>query len=60
MELVGLPLAICVPLVVLLVALGVGAVVLLKLGVIAKYLTKEEPPEYGDYGLDQSHESGEK
>ena len=60
MELLGIPLAVCVPVLVLLGALGIGAVVLVKLGVIAKYFMKEEPPDYGDYGLDQSHESGEK
>jgi hypothetical protein len=39
---------------------GVGLLVLIKLGVIAKYALKEEPPDYGVYDLDQSQESGEK
>jgi hypothetical protein len=46
--------------VVLVGAVLVGIVVLLKLGVIVRYAGKEEPPDSGDYGLDQSHESGER
>jgi hypothetical protein len=38
------------------VALSIGAVVLIKTGVIAKYLFKEEPPDQGDYDIGQSHE----
>ncbi len=40
----------------LVIALALGAFILLKLGVIAHYALKDEPPEEGDYGLDQSHE----
>jgi hypothetical protein len=42
----------------LIVALTVGAVVLLKLGVLAKYALQPERPEdkLGDYGLEESHE----
>jgi hypothetical protein len=52
--------ALCLPLglgaLALLAVLGVGAVVLIKLGVLFKYATKEEPPDPGNYTLDQSHE----
>jgi hypothetical protein len=34
-------------------------VVLLKLGVLAQYLFKEEEPDRGDYDLDQSREAGD-
>jgi hypothetical protein len=45
---------------ILLALLGVGVLVLVKIGVIASYAVKEESPEGGDYGLDQSREpSGE-
>ena len=44
---------------VLLALFGVGILVLVKLGVIASYALKEEPPEGGVYGLDQSRESGD-
>ena len=43
---------------VLLALTGVGILVLVKLGVIAGYALKEEPPEGGAYSLDQSRESG--
>jgi hypothetical protein len=45
--------------IVLAAVLGVGVLVLIKLGVIAKYALKQEPPDEGEYGLDQSHEAGE-
>jgi hypothetical protein len=45
--------------VVLVVLLGIGALILLKLGVIAHYAVKDESAQEGDYGLDQSHEVGE-
>jgi hypothetical protein len=46
---------------ILLVALiGIGLLVLVKLGVITQYARKQEPPDAGDYELDQSHEAGEK
>ena len=45
---------------VLLALTGVGILVLVKLGVIAGYALKEEPPEGGAYSLDQSRESGDK
>jgi hypothetical protein len=43
----------------LTVALTIGAVVLLKLGVITHYAFKPERPEdkLGDYGLEESHEA---
>ena len=44
---------------VLLALIGVGILVLVKLGVIARYALKEEPPEGGVYSLDQSRESGD-
>jgi len=54
MEFCGLPLLLLIVLIVLLLV-GAGAVVvLLKLGVIAQYWSKDEPPEGGDYSLDQS------
>ena len=42
----------------LAVALAIGAVVLLKLGVITHYALKPERPEdkLGDYTLEESHE----
>ncbi len=45
----------------LVVALAIGAIVLLKLGVFAKYALQPERPEdrLGDYGLEASHEVGE-
>ncbi len=58
MELLGIPLFLCLGGIGLLIVLGSGALILLKLGVFASYLVKEEePPEYGEYGLDQSRES---
>lgn len=36
-----------------------GVLALVKLGVIARYALKKEPPEQGDYGLDQSQEVDE-
>jgi hypothetical protein len=43
---------------ILLVALiGLGLLVLVKLGVIAQYAHKQEPIDTGDYELDQSHEA---
>jgi hypothetical protein len=41
---------------ILVVALGVGAIILVKMGVIAKYLFKEEPADPGDYEIGQSRE----
>ena len=55
----------CTPLVLIVVAvLGIGllaavGVVLVKLGVIARYAVKQEPPDEGEYRLDQSQEPGE-
>ena len=42
----------------LVVALTIGAVVLLKLGVLTRYALRPERPEdkLGDYGLEESHE----
>jgi hypothetical protein len=45
--------------IVLVVVLGIGALVLVKLGVIVHYAAKDEPQHEGDYELDQSHEAGE-
>jgi hypothetical protein len=53
-----IPLGLCVGGLVLLLVLGVGAIVLVKLGVIAQYAIKDEPAEEGDFGLDQSREVG--
>ena len=44
---------------VLLALMGVGVLVLIKLGVIASYALKEESPEGGVYSLDQSREPGD-
>ena len=59
MELVCNPLVLIGALVALLVALGIGVIVLLKLGILARYALKEETPDQGDYGLDQSQEAGQ-
>jgi hypothetical protein len=53
------PLALIGGLLALVLVLGGGVVVLLKLGVLTQYLFKEEEPDQGDYDLDQSHESGQ-
>lgn len=43
---------------VLLLVLGGGLVVLIKLGVIGQHLLRPpEPPDEGEYRLDQSHSS---
>jgi len=60
MELVGIPVALCLGGLGLLAVLGGGALVLIKLGVIGQYAFKEEPPDLGDYELDQSHEAESK
>jgi hypothetical protein len=44
---------------VLFLVLGVVALGLIKLGVIAQYALKDEPAEEGDFGLSQSHEVDE-
>jgi hypothetical protein len=59
MEPVCSPLVLIGGLLALLVALGIGVVTLVKLGVLARYALKEEAPDQGDYSLDQSHEAGE-
>jgi hypothetical protein len=43
----------------LVLFLGIGALVLIKLGVITHYAMKDEPTDTGDYELDQSREVGE-
>jgi hypothetical protein len=48
-----------IAIVVLVAVLGVGALVLVKLGVIAHYAVKDETPDEGMYELDQSREAGE-
>ncbi|MFN2227938.1 MAG: hypothetical protein ACK2UY_16575 [Anaerolineae bacterium] len=53
------PLALIGGLLGLVLILGAGVVVLLKLGVLAQYLFKEEEPDRGDYDLDQSREAGD-
>ena len=45
---------------VLFAVAGFGVLVLVKLGVITKYAFKEQPPDSGDYELDQSQEAGDK
>jgi hypothetical protein len=40
----------------LLALLGVGVIVLIKLGVLVKYAAKQEPPDLESYDLDQSRE----
>ncbi len=40
----------------LLALLGVGALILIQLGVLVKYAAKEEPPDSENYDLDQSRE----
>jgi hypothetical protein len=59
MEPVCSPLVLVGALVALLVVLGIGAVVLVKLGVLAHYAVQEEVPDQGDYDLDQSQEAGQ-
>jgi len=44
---------------VLLALMGVGILVLVKLGVITGYALKDEPPEGGVYSLDQSREAND-
>jgi len=44
---------------VLLALMAVGILVLVKLGVIAGYALRENPPEGGVYSLDQSREPGD-
>jgi hypothetical protein len=41
-------------------ALVIGVVILIRLGVIAKYAVRKELPDRGVYDLDQSQEAGEK
>jgi hypothetical protein len=60
MDPVCMPLAILGGLLALALAVGAGIIVLIKLGVIGHYAFKEEEPDLSDYGLDESHESGEK
>jgi hypothetical protein len=57
---IGTLLILLVAVIVLLGLLGIGLLVLIKIGVLAKYAFKEEPPDRGDYELDQSREAGEK
>lgn len=45
---------------VLVVAVALGLLVLVKLGVITHYALKQEPADEGSYELDQSREAGEK
>ena len=45
--------------IIVVVALAIGAFVLVKWGVITRYLLQKETPDQGDYELDQSHEAGE-
>jgi hypothetical protein len=45
--------------IVLVVVLGIGALVLVKLGVIVHYAVKDEPQPEGNYELDQSREVDE-
>jgi hypothetical protein len=59
MSLIGISLALAIAGIILLAALGVGVVALIKMGVLAKYILKEEPPDEGEYRLQQSREAGE-
>lgn len=59
MEAVCGPLVLVAALVGLLAALGIGVVILIKLGVLTRYLLKEEVEDVSDYDLDQSREAGE-
>jgi hypothetical protein len=52
----GLLVALAVGALILAIALSVGIVVLIKMGVIVRYATKEEPADRVDYELEQSHE----
>ena len=60
MEPVCSPLAVIGALLALLASLGIGAVILVKLGVVARYALKEEAPDESNYSLEQSHEAGQK
>ena len=57
MDALTLPVSLCLGGIGLILALGAGALVLLKLGVFAKYAVKDEPEDHGEYGLDQSQEA---
>jgi hypothetical protein len=52
----GLLVALAVGALILAVALSVGIMVLIKMGVIVRYATREEPADQADYELEQSHE----
>jgi len=52
-------LLILIAVLVLLLVLGGGALLLVKLGVITHYALKPDPPEPGDFGLDQSRAPGD-
>jgi uncharacterized membrane protein len=54
----GLLVGLIIAAVVLALALGVGVVVLVKMGVIARYALKTESREEDDFELEQSHEVG--
>jgi uncharacterized membrane protein len=54
----GLLVGLVIAAVVLALALGVGIIVLIKMGVIAQYALKTEPQEEGDFELEQSHDVG--
>jgi hypothetical protein len=60
MEPVCSPLVVIGALLALLAALGGGVLTLVKLGVLTRYALKEEVPDQGEYGLDQSQESDQK
>jgi hypothetical protein len=53
---IGILLMFLLAVIILVGVVAIGVVVLVKLGVIAHYAVKQEAPEQGDYGLDQSHE----
>ncbi len=55
----GIGLALILGGIALLVVLGVGALVLVKLGVLVHYAVKDDPPDQGEYRLDASREPGE-
>jgi hypothetical protein len=60
MEWVGIPLLLMGLLVLgSLLVLGGALLLLLKLGVIGHYATRQEPPQAGEYGLEQSSNAGQ-
>jgi hypothetical protein len=59
MEIPGAIFGLCLASLALLATLGVGVVVLVKLGVLTKYALQDEPLDQSSYTLDQSREAEE-